>query len=159
MKIQNKLPHFLFYGILKLMKLDIETLKLKTEPIAKKYNLKLAILYGSYAKNFAKETSDIDIAVLGNKKISFEEEIELNGEFMSVAFELGIKDVDVKILHNTFPLFRYQVMKDGILLYGNNYDFNSFKAYAFRDYHDSQDLFRLKDLIISRRMISLKEIK
>ena len=45
------------------MFLDIEALKLKTKSIAEKYDLRLVILYGSYAKNKATEKSDVDIAV------------------------------------------------------------------------------------------------
>ncbi|MBI5306406.1 nucleotidyltransferase domain-containing protein [Candidatus Wolfebacteria bacterium] len=140
------------------MTLDIKKLKLKTEPIAEKYNLRLAILYGSFAKNLAKEESDIDIAVLGKRKISFQEEIDIINEFISVGGEFGIKEVDIKSLHNVSPLFRFQVMKNGVLLYGDNHYFNSFKVYAFRDYHDSQDLLALKDIIINKRMASLKNI-
>ena len=148
----------LFYGILNLMTLDIEKLKLKTKPIAERYNLRLVILYGSFVKNLAKEASDIDIAVLGKQKISFQEEIDIINEFIPVGGEFGIKEVDVKSLHNTSPLFRFQVIKNGILLYGDNHDFNSFRAYAFRDYHDSRDLLALKDIIIGKRMASLKKV-
>lgn len=65
-----------------------------------------------------------------------------------------VNEIDVKSLHNTGPLFRYQVMQNSVLLYGRNYDYLTFKSYAFRDYHDSKDLFRLKEVLIRKRMQS-----
>jgi hypothetical protein len=47
-------------------------------------------------------------------------------------------------------LFRYQVMKDGVLLHGKPKDFYSYKIYAFRDYIDSRDLLRLKRTLIDK---------
>ncbi len=140
------------------MEIDIDKLKEKTKDIAEKHNLRLVILYGSYAKGFVKQDSDIDIAFLGKKKFSFNEEISVNMDFMDICGEFGIKEVDTKSLHNTNPLFRHQVMKDGVLIYGSSYDFNSFRAYAFRSYCDSGDLLKLKDIIINKRMANLKAI-
>ncbi|MFA4890654.1 MAG: nucleotidyltransferase domain-containing protein [Candidatus Paceibacterota bacterium] len=128
---------------------DIEIIKKKISEIAKKYEFLLVMLYGSHAKGMAKKESDVDIAVLGKKQFSFDQLIDLNNEFAEI-FETN--EIDVKSLHNTDPLFRYQVMRDGILIYGSSRDYNSFKAYAFRDYYDSQDIFKLKELIIKKRL-------
>lgn len=128
---------------------DIEIIKKKISEIAEKYGFLLVILYGSRAKGTAKSGSDTDVAVLGKKPFSFDNLIDLNNEFADI-FET--REIDVKSLHNTDPLFRYQVMRDGVLLYGNSKDFNSFKAYAFRDYYDSQDIFKLKELLIKKRL-------
>lgn len=131
---------------------DIKKIKEKTAEIADKYGFLLVMLYGSHAKETAKKESDIDIAVLGKKQFSFEQLIDLNNEFSEI-FEA--KEIDVKSLHNTDSLFRYQVMRDGLLLYGASKDYNSFRAYAFRDYYDSRDIFRLKEAIIKKRLQSL----
>lgn len=121
--------------------------------IAEKYELKLVVLYGSQATGKARPNSDIDIAVLGKRRVDFEKQIDLIGEFTSL-FETD--EIDVKTLHNTNPLFRYEVMRDGILLFGTDYDFASFRAYAFRDYMDSGSLFELKRVFIKKRMAYLK---
>lgn len=42
---------------------EIDKIKKKIEPVAKKYNLKHIWLFGSYAKNMQKKDSDIDIIV------------------------------------------------------------------------------------------------
>lgn len=133
--------------------IDINKEKLKIEKLAKKYNLKFVVLYGSRAKGIAKENSDIDIAVLGESTIAFDKVVDLINEFTDI---LKTNEVDVKSLHNANPLFRYEVTRDGILLYGNEKDYISFRVYAFRDYMDSGDLFRLKRAFIKKRMEYLK---
>lgn len=129
----------------------LKNLKPKIEKLAKKYNLSLVLLYGSHAKGEIRKDSDIDIAVLGTKPISTDDLIALSNDFTQI-FEAY--EIDVKSLHNTGPLFRYQVMQNSVLLYGRNYDYLTFKSYAFRDYHDSKDLFRLKEVLIRKRMQS-----
>lgn len=126
--------------------------KPKIDHIARKYNLLLVILYGSQASGRTCKESDIDIAVLGTRPITFENLIDLNNEFAEI---FKVKEIDVKSLHNTNSLFRYQVMSKGSLLYGKSYDYNSFKSYAFRDYYDSQDLLRLKEVFIKKRLQNL----
>ncbi len=129
---------------------DIKSKKSEIEALAEKHGLLLAVLYGSYAKNKAKKDSDIDLAVYRKgKSISFGELVDLNNEFADIFQSM---EIDVKSLHNTNPLFRYQVIRDGILLYGNRRDFISFRAYAFRDYCDSKDLLRLKETIVKKRL-------
>lgn len=130
---------------------ELKNLKPEIEKLAKKHNLSLVLLYGSQAKGEIHKDSDIDIAVLGIKPISTDDLIALNNEFAQI-FEAY--EIDVKSLHNTGPLFRYQVMQNSVLLYGRNYDYLTFKSYAFRDYHDSKDLFRLKEVLIRKRMQS-----
>lgn len=129
--------------------IDLERFKLGIAKIAEKYDLKLVVLYGSQATGKANENSDIDIAILGNRRIDFDRHIELINEFTGL---FHTDEVDVKLLHSTNPLFRYQVMRDGILLFGKKHDFISFRAYAFRDYMDSRDLLRLKQIMIQSRV-------
>lgn len=133
--------------------IDFNSKKLEIRKIAEKHNLSLAILYGSYAKNLAQKDSDVDIAVYRkDKPIPFDELVDLNNELADIFKSM---EIDVKSLHNTNPLFRYQVMHRGIILYGENRVLHSYKAYAFKDYHDSKDLLRLKEVIIKKRLKSL----
>ena len=132
--------------------MNILTSKPEIDHIAREYNLLLVILYGSQASGRTCKESDIDIAVLGTRPITFENLIDLNNEFAEI---FKVKEIDVKSLHNTNSLFRYQVMSKGVLLYGKSYDYNSFKSYAFRDYYDSQDLLRLKEVFIKKRLQNL----
>lgn len=130
---------------------ELENLKPEIEKLAKEHNLSLVLLYGSQARGDMRTDSDIDLAVLGIKPISTDDLIALCNEFAQI-FE--VNEIDVKSLHNTGPLFLYQVMQNSVLLYGRNYDYLTFKSYVFRSYHDSKDLFRLKEVLIRKRMQS-----
>ncbi len=135
-------------------KIFSELIKKKIKKVAEKYRLKLVILYGSRARGTEKETSDIDIAVLGTNPLDFDAVLSIMGE-LSAVFKSDA--IDVKSLHFTDPFFRYQVTKDGVLLFGRERDFVSFKAYAFRDYIDSQSLLKLKEKLVRERVRYLNE--
>lgn len=93
-----------------------EKIKEAGRAIGERHGLRLVVLYGSVAKGAVKEDSDIDIAVLGKKVLEFKEIIDIIDEFTAA---LQINEIDVESLHHIDPLFRYQVMEDGILLYGD----------------------------------------
>ncbi len=134
---------------------NIENLKKEAAEIARRHDLRLAVLYGSVASGQAGPESDIDIAVLGQKPVSFQQLIDLNNDFMNL---FPGREIDVKFLHRANPLFRHQVMKNAVLLYGRKRDFDSFKIHAFRDYCESGKLFRLKEALLRKRLAAFSEI-
>lgn len=128
--------------------------KEKILALGKKYQLDFIILYGSVARNQAGKLSDLDIAVCKKGGISPEKYFDLYGEMFGI-FESN--EVDLKILNNQRILYRYLVVRDGILLYGNELEYLKFKAYVFRDYQDSKSLFDLADLLNKRHQKELEE--
>lgn len=122
--------------------------------IGKKYDLKLTVIYGSFAKDKNRQTSDLDIAVLGEEELNFKTVLKLFSEFSSVFKDI---EVDVKSLHGVDPFFRYQAMRDSILIYGNPLEYHNFKAYAFRAYMDSKDLLRLEQIMSQKTISYLRE--
>jgi len=132
--------------------------KIKIEETGKKFDLKLMILYGSYAKETPRKGSDLDIAVLGKKPIDLETELKLYSALAEVFGDSRDRELDVKSLHGVDPFFRYQVMKDGILLYGDSHDFYIFKVYAIRAHQENQKLRRLKELLLKKRQEHLEKL-
>lgn len=132
--------------------------KEKIAKIGKKFNLKLIIIYGSYAKEIHREKSDLDIAILGKKSIDFKTELKIYSALSQVFGDNKERELDVKFLHKVDPFFRYQVMKDAILIYGDIYDFNIFKVYAIRCYQENQKLQKLKDYLIKKRQKHLEKL-
>ena len=114
--------------------------KLKIEKIAKKFRLKLVIIFGSFANGKNKEGSDLDIAVLGSRGVSFDEQIGLINGF-SIIFN---KNVDLSILNNANPLLLFEASKNSILLYGSRAEFAKFKLYAFNVYNDYAPYFEME---------------
>ena len=84
--------------------------------IAKAHRLRLIVLYGSVARGTETAMSDIDIGVLGHAPLSHEEEAVLTEE---VAQKTGLSRIEVRSLHQTSPLFLYQVMNEGVVLFAD----------------------------------------
>jgi len=125
--------------------------KQKINQIGRKYNLKLILLYGSFARGETRSDSDLDIAVLGKKPINLDTLLSIYSEMPFIFGNNKRRELDLSSLHNVNSLFRFYVMRDSILLYGKSIDYYSFKAYAFRDYQESQSLLKLMDTLIHKR--------
>jgi len=127
---------------------EVQNQKIKN--IGRKYNLKLIIIHGSYATGKIKPDSDIDIGILGKKPLDYKTIGNIYMDLEEIFGNHGKRELDIKSLHKIDPLFLYYVAKDSQLIYGNTIDYNEFRAYAFRFYHDSRDLFKLEKLLVSR---------
>lgn len=108
--------------------------------IAKKHGLELALLFGSFASGENRKDSDLDIAVLGKKEISFKKSIDLTNEFTKVFH----KNIDLAVLNHANPLLLHQVEQNSILLSGKEEKFFEFKLRAFRRYHDYAPYFEME---------------
>ncbi len=122
----------------------------KIEEVGRKYRLKFILLHGSYATDKIRKGSDLDIALLGEKPIEFEELSAIYSDLAEIFGDDPQRELDIKSLHKADPLFCYQVAKDSQLLYGDLTDFNEFKAYAFSNYFDSKDLFHLEKILVKK---------
>jgi len=98
-----------------------EKIKKYIDKIRVFFDVKLAILYGSYAKGFAKKDSDIDVAIFINKN---DKRGHLNRE--KLLFKLR-RDIDIRIEPNLFYIeevkhkekagFVNEILKTGKILY------------------------------------------
>ncbi|MCX6763865.1 MAG: nucleotidyltransferase domain-containing protein [Candidatus Moranbacteria bacterium] len=114
--------------------------KLKIAKIAEKFHLKLVLIFGSFANGKNRKDSDLDMAVLGSKKISFNEQVDLINEFSSVFH----KNIDLSILNRTNPLLLFEASKNSLLLYGSREEFMQFKLRAFNAYNDYAPFFEME---------------
>ena len=128
------------------MKLTEEQ-KQRVKKIGERFDLKLIILYGSYASDAARDGSDLDIAVSGRNPIGFETQLELYSALAEVFGGIE-REIDLVTLEKKDPLFLYQVGKNSQLLYGDLTEYNEFRAMAFIKYFDSNDLFRLERKLV-----------
>lgn len=135
--------------ILKLMLLT-EKQKLQIKKIGDKYKLKLIVIHGSYAKKQEAPGSDLDIAVLGKEPLVFDIFMKIFGELEEVFGNLAESELDVKTLENADALFLYQVMKDGILIYGSSFDYWQLKTFAIRNYWDHEQIFKLEEVLVKK---------
>jgi len=94
--------------------MDDDVKKIK-EALEKDENVIFAYLYGSYSRGKRHKFSDIDIAVF-LKKYDTNAYMEL---FSRVPTVLK-KEVDIRILNDAPPLFKYKIIKEGNLLFVKN---------------------------------------
>lgn len=125
--------------------------KEELKKIAEKYGLKFVIVHGSYATGKIRKGSDLDIAILGKQELEFSVILEIHGKLANIFGDNRERELDLKELHRADPLFRYYVIRDGLLLHGNITEFNEFKAYAIRDFELSQDIFKLEEILVKKQ--------
>ena len=134
--------------------------KEKLNDFAKKADIKFAVLFGSRAVEKVADESDFDIAVsLKNGKSIFDDlgkYSEMLENFAKI-FSANEDKIDLTDLNNANILLRYEITKNGVLLFGDPQDYEELKSFSFRDYVDAKPLFDLEDKIIKKRLSFIKE--
>lgn len=114
--------------------------KLNISKIAQKFNLKLVIIFGSFANGKNTKDSDLDIAVLGFEEVFFKEQIGLINELSRIFRQ----KIDLSVLNTANPLLLFYASKNPILLYGKEKYLLKFKLYAFNSYNDYAPYFKME---------------
>ena len=105
--------------------------------IAKRYELRLMILFGSQVSGHVHPESDIDIAVWSERPLSAAQRTQLWFD-LSNRFQA---EIDLTVLNHAEPVLLHRVATTGHLLYEDKRGaWLDFKGYAFRYYQDSKKL-------------------
>ena len=106
-------------------------------PLFERYGVDLAYLFGSANSGRFRPLSDIDIAVRfkpGHKPDDF---FRLSALLEIKLVKLLRRKIDISILNLASPLLRYEVVKNGAVLFSINDEERSlFHIRAYRDYDD-----------------------
>jgi len=119
----------------KLKRYDWQFLREKFSPLFKKSGIILAYLFGSQAKGEIGPMSDIDIAVLWNK----EEKDKLKKSLLlqsRMKERLRTEYIEVGSLNDQTLSFCYNVIKDGICIFGNEKDRVEYETSILNEYLD-----------------------
>ena len=92
--------------------LSIPLIKERVAPVCKKYPIRKAYLFGSYARGEATEKSDVDIRIEGDIKSFF----TLGGIYSDLEDALGI-EIDLLSRLPDSERFRKNLSRDEVLLY------------------------------------------
>ncbi len=141
--------------------IDIQKLKFQISEFTAKYRIKFVVLFGSRAKENARNDSDFDVAVAFNSGRSIFDNTNLYSEILenfSKIFNVKEDRVDLTDLNRANILLRYDITSGGELLYGDEDDYAQFKAFAFREYIDAKPLFDLENYLINKRQRLIGEV-
>lgn len=124
--------------------------------VCSELRIRLLILFGSRAQvdRTIQPESDLDLGILlypGDQK----PHLGLYVDRLADIFPGSL--LDIGFLNQTDPLFRFEVVREGILLFGEEMDFLEYKAFAFREYIDSKDLRDLEEELFQRKMAYIQE--
>lgn len=110
--------------------------------------LKLAVLFGSTARGQARPKSDVDLGILldpYSPELRFRVEAELG--------RAAGRPVDVILLDDAPPLLRFEIAREGILLFQrDDHRWTDFKAKAMVDWWDWAPTHRMIAAGVVRRL-------
>ena len=124
--------------------MNIEAIKSKIAPIAKKYRLDFVVLFGSQATGRTHPKSDVDIGVISHDKFDI---IKFATDMDKVFKRDDVTAVD---LSRASPTLMYAIVHDGKILYERERAlFMKWKFYAIRTWMETDWLRQLsyKNLI------------
>jgi predicted nucleotidyltransferase len=108
------------------------------------------ILFGSYARGQARESSDVDVGVLFKTDLSTDEKIAM---YEKVSKNLGVSEdkIDLVELRLASPLLQYQVAREGELLFGAREEFIRFQVLAWKRYLSTAKFRRMRERSLSKK--------
>ena len=126
----------------------------KLSMAASKFSLRVIVLFGSHAKGKPEPgpNSDVDVAVLGCGREDYWDCCKAVGEAISGP------ELDMVRMEDADPLFRYEIMRAGVLLDGDPDLFYELRAFAYKDFIDSADLFALEETLFRKKMTRLERM-
>ena len=119
--------------------MDVTTeLKKNIATIASQYHLELVLLFGSRARGDVHNNSDVDIAFLSTEEYDMEKKLTLIAMFE----QLFGKSVDLVDLRNASVLLGDRIVRDAVILFGDDKTFSRVRSRAHIRYMDFQPFFR-----------------
>ena len=95
--------------------LTIDEIKKYIMPVIEKYPIEKVILFGSYARGDASETSDVDLVVESSGKMRNSKIFALGGDLLAT-LPVRVDVYDILEIIESSPLYK-NIKKDGITLY------------------------------------------
>ena len=95
-------------------------------------NFLLVFLFGSFARGFGTDESDVDVAIMFKKVPDFFGLNDLKDQLSRCAG----KEVDIVTLNTASPIIKMQVLRYGLLVKKDKRAYNNFFVSTFNEYND-----------------------
>jgi predicted nucleotidyltransferase len=92
----------------------------------------LVFLFGSFARGFGTDESDVDVAIMFEKVPDFYALDELKDQLSRCSG----KEIDILTLNTASPIIRMQVLRYGVLVKKDKRAYNDFFVSTLREYYD-----------------------
>lgn len=124
--------------------------------LAESYGIKAVIVFGSIAKRKEGKNSDIDLAILADKKF-YEEKFSDFVYGLMEAEAIEQKEIEVVPISGENPLLLYNIFNDGVPVYiKSESEYDNLRSWARFIYEDSQRFFFGREELLKKRMEKLK---
>ena len=128
-----------------------ESKRQKIEELARNFNLRLLLFFGSRVKGKLHKESDYDIGYLSSRDLSFEEEGHLINKLIKILEVSDERLINLVNIRYATPFLLKEIFEEHQILFkedGEIYDV--YKIYSLKKYLDSRRLFDLRDSLIKR---------
>jgi hypothetical protein len=95
--------------------LSIEEIKTYIKPVVERYPVDKVILYGSYARGDARDSSDIDLVVESRGRLRNRKIFALGGELLDV-LPVRVDVYDILEIANSSAMYK-NMQKEGVIIY------------------------------------------
>ena len=124
-------------------KLDQEKIK----KIAKKYDLKLLLLFGSRTGEKTHPMSDFDFGFISGRELDYKQKSELAHD---LAMLVKFPDVEIVDLKKAGPFLLKEIVKNNQVILEKNGAYPEFFSNAVRTYFEAGPIFKLQKIIYSK---------
>ena len=132
----------------------MDTLKLPEETL-RKINVTIVYLFGSQLHGHTTPMSDIDIGIVFTSHDILKDSLNLYATLYNIFTDIfpGPKEVDIVFLQQTSPVFQYEVIKHGKVLYEIDSIFRAnYEEDIAREYMDFEPvLHQYSEALLLRR--------
>lgn len=97
--------------------IDLDRFRIQMEEICRKHRLVLAYLHGSYAQGNPGPLSDIDVAVMGRRKLGWQELGDISADLSDLLEDDAIDLVDLRTIPDHLA---HRILKEGVCLFARN---------------------------------------
>lgn len=127
------------------------------EDACRRLGIRMVVLFGSHAPGGLTpgSGSDVDLAVALERTA---ERPGFGALFDALTDAFPHATPDPVFLADADPLFRWEIMRTGVLLYGDLDEFLELRAFAYRDFVDSEDLRELERVLFEKKMARVEEL-